>query len=40
MKKIKRWMLKDPDVKRKFKTEVIESGIGLGGQQDWQRVAD
>ena len=38
-KKIKWWKLKDRNVKSKFKTEVIESGI-LGGQQDWQKIAD
>ena len=39
VKKIKRWKLKDPNVEKKFKTEVIESRI-LGGQQDWQKVDD
>ena len=33
-KKIKWWKLKDPNVKSKFKTVVIESGV-LGRQQDW-----
>ena len=39
VKKIKWWKLKDSNVKSKYKTEVIESRI-LGGQQDWQKVAD
>ena len=39
MKRIKWWKLKDPKVKNKFKMEVTESGI-LGGQEDWQRVAE
>ena len=30
---------KNSKVKNKFKTEVIKSGI-LGGQEDWQRVAE
>ena len=33
------WKLKDLKVKNKFKMEVIKSGI-LGGQEDWQRVAE
>ena len=39
VKKIKWLKLKRPNAKSKFKTEVLESGI-LGGQQDWQKVAD
>ena len=33
------WKLKDLKVNNKFKTDVIESGI-LGGQEDWQRIAE
>ena len=39
MKRIKWWKLKDSKVNNKFKIEVIESGI-LGGQEDWQRIAE
>ena len=39
VKRIKWWKLKDLKVKNKFKMEVIKSGI-LGGQEDWQRVAE
>ena len=39
MKRIKWWKLKDSKVNNKFKMEVIESGI-LGGQEDWQRIAE
>ena len=39
VKRIKWWKLKDFKVKNNFKMEVIESGI-LGGQEDWQRVAE
>ena len=39
VKRIKWWKLKDSKVNNKFKMEVIESGI-LGGQEDWQRVAE
>ena len=39
VKRIKWWKLKDSKVKNKFNMEVIESRI-LGGQEDWQRVAE
>ena len=39
MKRIKWWKLKDSKVRNKFKTEVIKSGT-LGGQEDWQNVAE
>ena len=39
VKRIKWWKLKDSKVNNKFKMEVIESGI-LGGQEDWQRIAE
>ena len=39
VQKIKWWKLKDLKVKNKFKMEVIKSRI-LGGQEDWQRVAE
>ena len=39
VKRIKWWKLKDLKVNNKFKTDVIESGI-LGGQEDWQRIAE
>ena len=39
MKKINWWKLKDSKVKNIFKTEVTKSEI-LGGQEDWQRVAE
>ena len=39
VKRIKCWKLKDSKVKYKFKMEVIESRI-LGGQKDWQRIAE
>ena len=39
VKRIKWWKLKDSKVNNKFKMEVIESGI-LGGQEDWQRMAE
>ena len=39
VKKIKWWKLKDPEMKNKFRTEVIESSV-LDGQVGWQRVAE
>ena len=39
VKTIKWWKLKDSKVNNKFKMDVIESGI-LGGQEDWQRIAE
>ena len=39
VKRIKWWKLKDSKVNKKFKIKVIESGI-LGGQKDWERVAE
>ena len=39
VKRIKWWKLKDSKVNNKFKMEVIESGK-LGGQEDWQRIAE
>ena len=37
--RIKWWKLKDSKVNNKFKINVIESEI-LGGQEDWQRIAE
>ena len=39
VKRIKWWKLKDSKVNNKFKMDVIESEI-LGGQEDWQRIAE
>ena len=39
VKRIKWWKLKDSKVKNKFKMKLIEAEL-LGGQEDWQRVAD
>ena len=38
-KRIKWWKLKDSKMDNKFKMKGIESGI-LGGQEDWQRIAE
>ena len=39
VKRIKWWKLKDSNVKKNFRLEVMKSGI-LGRQEDWQRVAE